>query len=108
MSSWPPGKHEWVAFACLATVLKAVAPGSSMPYRYGYESSQPWFCQNPCTDRRYAHQLCGLKGERPPTYVFGLQRLLKIGIHSEANWPGCSAASTICPDLSSHHRRSLV
>src|SRR5438876_51247 len=108
MSSRLPAKHEWVAFACLATVLKAAAPGSSMPYRYGYEPSQPCFCQKPRTDSRYEHQLCGLNGDRPPTYVLGLQRLLEIGIHIDANWPGCPAAATIWSDLSSHHRRSLV
>ena len=87
------------------TVCKVgdVAPGSSIPYRYGYAPAQPCRCQNPCTERRYEHQACGLYGDRPPTYVLGLQRLFEIGIHIEANCPGCPAAATICPALSSDH-----
>src|SRR4051794_2834642 len=107
-STWLPAKHEWATFAWRWTVLKRDAPGSSIPYRYGYVPSQLWLCQKPCTDSRYEHQSCGLYGDRPPTYVLGLQRLFEIGIHIEANCAGCPAAAIICPVLSSHQRRSLV
>jgi hypothetical protein len=66
------------------------------------------FCQKPRTDRRYEHHVCGLNGDRPPTYVLGAQRLLEIGIHMSANCAGSPAAAIICPLLSSHQRRSLV
>ncbi len=86
--TWLPAKQEWVTFAWRWTVRKRDAPGSSIPYRYGYEPSQLWFCQKPCTDLRYEHQPCGLYGDRPPTYVLGLQRLFEIGIHIDANCAG--------------------
>src|SRR6266576_3572051 len=107
-STWLRAKQECVTFACRWTMRKREAPGSSIPYRYGYEPSQPCFCQNPWTDSRYEHQPCGLNGDRPPTYVLGLQRLFEIGIHIEANCAGCPAAAIIWSVLSSHQRRSLV
>ena len=65
-----------------------LAIGAREGATYGYAPAQPCRCQNSCTERRYEHQACGLYGDRPPTYVLGLQRLFEIGIHIEANCPG--------------------